>query len=177
MDDEAEEFFDQGMKRIEDVQEKVKDADKPLVGWAIVAMGTVYVEDAGSKTAKMVRAAGADYLFDGIGDDSNSVTSIDFEAFYDYLEKADLLIYRGMPRYSPDLKSVIEQAPVLDELEIFHDGRIWQITDTFWNTYHSIDDKYVELAAIFHPDLFPDVEIKNFRIMPFEAEISENSKP
>ena len=72
LDDEAEEFFDQGMKRIEDVQEKVKDADKPLVGWAIVAMGTVYVEDAGSKTAKMVRAAGADYLFDGIGDDSSS---------------------------------------------------------------------------------------------------------
>lgn len=173
LDAEAETYYNQAIARIDQVMEKVKDAPKPKVGWGIVAMGKVYVEDAGSKTAKMVRAAGADYLFDGIGDKTNSVTNISVEEFYDLLSKGDLLINRGMPKYGPDKKSIIEQAPSLGELSIFKDDKVWQITDNFWDSYHTIDQKYLELAAIFHPELFPNVEFKNFILMPDEAPVKK----
>lgn len=166
LDKEANEYFAKAMKRIDDIREKVKDAPKPKVGWAIVSMGKVYVEDAGSKTAKMVRAAGADYLFDGIGDNTNSVSNITVEELYDLLSKGDIMINRGMPKYGPDKKSITDQAPALANLEIFKDDKVWQITDNFWNSYHTIDKKYLELAAIFHPDLFPNVKFENFLLMP-----------
>lgn len=170
LDKEAEEYFNAAMNRITEVMEKVKDQEKPKVGWAIVTGGQVYVEDAGSKTAQMVRDAGGEYLFDGIGDDTNSVTSISVEELYDRLLQGDILINRGMPKYGPDLKSITDQAPVLAELSIFKDHKVWQITDNFWSTYHTIDQKYLELAAIFYPDLFPDVEFENFILMPDVAE-------
>ncbi len=170
LDQEAKAYFDAAMARIDGVMDKVKDAEQPTVGWAIVSMGSVYVEDAGSKSAKMIRAAGAIYAFDGIGDDTNSVTSISVEELYDRLSTADYMINRGMPKYGPDLKSITDQAPMLADLAIFRDGNVWQITDDFWSTYHTIDQKYIELAAIFHPDLFPDVEFENFILMPQVAE-------
>lgn len=170
LDQEAEEYFDAAMDRIAEVTEKVKDQEKPKVGWAIVTGGQVYVEDAGSKTAQMVRDAGGEYLFDGIGDDTNSVTSISVEELYDRLSQGDILINRGMPKYGPDLKSITDQAPVLAELAIFKDHKVWQITDNFWSSYHNIDQKYLELAAIFYPELFPDVEFENFILMPDVAE-------
>ncbi|MBF7095650.1 ABC transporter substrate-binding protein [Alkalibacter mobilis] len=170
LDQEAETYFEEAMSRIDEVVAKTKDQPKPKVGWAIVAMGKAYVEDAGSKSAKMIRAAGAEYLFDGIGDDTNSVTNITIEELYELLSKGDILINRGMPKYGPDKKSITDQAPALAELEIFAQDRVWQITDNFWNSYHNIDKKYLELAAIFHPDLFPDVEFENFILMPDVAQ-------
>lgn len=166
LEEEAVQYFDEAMKNIEDVKEKVKDADKPKVGWGIVSMGKVYVENAGSKTAQMVRDAGGEYLFDDIGVGEEGVTSITVEELYSRLSEADIFINRGMPKYGPDKKSITDQAPSLAELEVFKDDKVWQITDDFWSTYYNIDQKYVDLAAIFHPELYPDHEFKNFLLMP-----------
>lgn len=166
LEKEADKYFEQAMVRIDEMKTKVKDAPKPKVGWGIVAMGKVYVENGGSKSAQMVRDAGAEYLFDDIGVGKDGVTSISVEEFYNRLSKADIFINRGMPKYGPDKKSIIDQAPVLADVPCFKQDKVWQITDNFWNTYHTIDGKYIDLAAIFHPELYKEHKVENFRLMP-----------
>lgn len=166
LDKEADEYFEQALVRIDEMKAKVKNAPKPKVGWGIVSMGKVYVANAGSKSAQMVRDAGAEYLFDDIGAGKDGVTSITVEELYNRLSKADIFINMGMPKYGPDKKSIIDQAPVLADVTCFKQDKVWQITDSFWNTYHNIDGKYLELAAIFHPELYKDYKFENFRLMP-----------
>lgn len=166
LEKEADEYFNQAMSRIDGMKEKVKEAPKPRVGWGIVTMGKVYVENGGSRSAQMVRDAGAEYIFDDIGADQDGVTSISVEELYNRLSEADIFLNRGMPKYGPDLRSITDQAPILAELPCFKEGRVWQITDNYWSTYHNIDQKYIELAAIFHPELYPDHQFENFVLMP-----------
>lgn len=170
LEKEADIYFDQAIARIDEMKEKVKDAPKPKVGWGIISMGKVYVENGGSKSAQMVRDAGAEYIFNDIGAGQDGVTSISVEELYNRLAEADIFLNRGMPKYGPDIKSITDQAPVLAELPCFKDKKVWQITDSYWSTYHNIDQKYIELAAIFHPDLYPDESFGNFILMPDVAE-------
>ncbi|HSQ87820.1 ABC transporter substrate-binding protein [Romboutsia sp.] len=166
LEEEAQKDFDKAIKNVDEMKETVKDAEKPKVGWGIVSMGKVYVENAGSKSAQMVRDAGAQYLFDDIGVGQDGVTSISVEELYSRLSDADIFINRGMPKYGPDKKSITDQAPILADLECFKEDKVWQITDDFWSTYHNIDQKYVDLAAMFHPELYKDHKVKNFLLMP-----------
>ncbi len=169
LEDVADKYFDESIARIEEMKVKVEGSAKPKVGWGIVSMGKVYVENAGSKSAQMVRDAGAEYLFDDIGVGKDGVTSISVEELYNRLSKADIFLNRGMPKYGPDKKSIIDQAPVLADLACFKEDRVWQITDNFWSTYHNIDKKYTDLAAIFHPELYKDYKLENFILMPDNA--------
>lgn len=170
LEDEAEAYFEKAMNNIEEMKQAIQGAEKPRVGWGIVAMGKVYVENGGSKSAKMVEAAGGEYIFSDIGADQEGVTTISVEELYQRLSDVDIFINRGMPKYGPDKQSIIEQAPSLGELACFQEDRVWQITDDFWSTYHNIDEKYVDLAAMFHPELYPNHEFHHFRIMPMIAE-------
>jgi iron complex transport system substrate-binding protein len=170
LEEEATEYYNQELANIDEMQKPIEGAETPKVGWGIVTMGKVYVENAGSKSAQMVRDAGGEYLFDDIGVDQDGVTSISVEELYSRLSEADIFINRGMPKYGPDIKSITDQAPVLADLEIFNNGNIWQITDSYWSNYNDIDEKYIELAAIFHPELYPDQEFENFVQMPAVAE-------
>jgi iron complex transport system substrate-binding protein len=117
----------------------------------------------------MVRDAGGEYLFDDIGVGKDGVTVLTPEEFYSRVSKADYYINSGMPKYGPDIKSITDQVPVVADLPIYSSGNVWQITDNFWSTYHTIDEKYLELAAIFHSDLYPDAEFSHFRQMPAVA--------
>lgn len=166
LEKEADDYFEQALTRIDAMKANVKDASKPKVGMGIVSMGKVYVENAGSKGAQMIRDAGANYIFDDIGVGKDGVTSISVEELYNRLSKADIFINIGMPKYGPDIKSITDQAPVLADLPCFKNAKVWQITDNFWNTYHNIDQKYIDLAAIFHPELYKDHKSQNFILMP-----------
>ncbi|WP_303868617.1 ABC transporter substrate-binding protein [Acetobacterium wieringae] len=169
LEKEATAYFDTAMKNVDAMKTKVANAEKPKVGWGIISMGKVYVSNSGSKAAQMVRDAGAEYLFEDIGVGQDGVTSISVEELYSRLSGADIFINSGMPKYGPDIKSITDQAPILKDLPVLTSGKVWQITDNFWSTYNTIDQKYIELAAIFHPELYPDYQFKHFRLMPAVA--------
>ena len=70
LEDEAAAYFDAAMANIDDiisVTSALSDDEKVKVGWGIVAMGKIYVENGGSSSAQMVRDCGGIYVFDDIG--------------------------------------------------------------------------------------------------------------
>lgn len=173
---EAETYFDDAMGRVDDViavTSKIPDDEKVKVGWGIVTGGKIYVENAGSSSAQMVRDCGGIYVFDDIGVGVDGVTELTAEEFYDRMSKADIFINRGMPAYGPDIDSIIEQFPVLANLDCMQEGNVLQITDNYWNSYHNIDGKYIEMSEFFYPDKFDDVTVDKFThflVMPQTAE-------
>ncbi len=173
---EAEEYFDAAMANIDGIMEATAGIDaesKVKVGWGIVVNGTIYVENAGSSSAQMVRDCGGEYVFDDIGVGVDGVTTITAEEFYARMSDADIFINRGMPKYGADIQSIIDQLPVLADLSCMAEGNVLQITDDYWNSYHNIDGKYVEMAEFFYPDSFDTITVDSFEhflIMPFTAE-------
>ncbi len=176
LEDEAATYFDAAMANIDDiisVTSALADDEKVKVGWGIVAMGKIYVENGGSSSAQMVRDCGGIYVFDDISPDVDGVTELTAEEFYERMSEADIFINRGMPKYGPDIDSILESMPVLAEIACIQEGTVLQITDQYWNSYHNIDGKYYEMSEFFYPDLFDLVTTDaytHFRIEPQTAE-------
>ena len=173
---EAEEYFDNAIANIDAITEATSSLEedaKVKVGWGIVVNGTIYVENGGSSSAQLVRDCGGEYVFDDIGADVDGVTTITPEEFYERMSEADIFINRGMPKYGADIQSIIEQLPVLSDLACFSEGNVLQITDNYWDSYHNIDGKYVELAEFLYPDTFDSTTVdafEHFLVMPYTAE-------
>jgi hypothetical protein len=122
------------MDRIDAVTQiasQIPDAEKVKVGWGIVTGGKIYVENAGAKSAQMVRDCGGSYIFDDIGVGKDGVPELTAEEFYSRMSGADIFINRGMPKYGPDIDSIIEQFPTLADIECLHEGKVLQLTDKF----------------------------------------------
>ncbi len=172
----AESYFDDAMAKIDDViavTSEIPDHEKVKVGWGIVTGGKIYVENAGSSSAQMVRDCGGAYVFDDIGAGVDGVTELTAEEFYKRLSDADIFINRGMPSYGPDIDSIVEQFPVLANLGCMQEGKVLQITDNYWNSYHNIDGKYMEMAEFFYADKFNTITVDDFShflVMPQTVE-------
>ena len=176
LENEAEAYFDEAMARIDEViaiTSKIPENEKVKVGWGIVTGGKIYVENGGAKSAQMVRDCGGSYIFDDIGADKDGVSELTAEEFYSRLSDADIFINRGMPKYGPDIDSIIEQFPTLADIKCLHEGTVLQITNNFWTSYHNIDGKYIEMSEFFYPDKFNTTtadKFTHFLIMPQTAE-------
>lgn len=172
LESEADAYFDAAMSKVDGIIDNTSAmavADKVKVGWGIVTGGKIYVENGGSKSAQMVRDCGGEYIFDDIGAGKDGVTELTAEEFYSRMSNADIFINRGMPKYGPDIDSIIEQFPVLADIKCLAEGKVLQITDGFWNSYHNIDGKYIEMAEFFYPDKFDystTDKFTHFLIMP-----------
>jgi iron complex transport system substrate-binding protein len=175
LDTQAGDYFDKAMARIDNiisVTSKIPDSERVKVGWGIVTGGKIYVENGGSKSAQMVRDCGGKYIFDDIGAGKVGVSELTAEEFYSRMSTADVFINRGMPKYGPDIDSILEQFPTLADIGSLKEGKILQIKDSFWSTYHNIDEDYIEMSEFFYPDKFdtttPD-KFTQFLIMPQTA--------
>ena len=176
LEEEADAYYDAALENIDEVIDavtKIDEEDKVNVGWGIVAMGTIYIQGADSSVAQMIRDSGANYAFDEIGAGQSGMFSVSAEEFYAVMEDVDIFINRGMPKYGPDIVSITSQLPILEDLEAMQEGNVWQITDYYWNSYHNMDGKYLELAEIFYPEMFDKIEVEDFEhflLMPAVAE-------
>jgi iron complex transport system substrate-binding protein len=172
LETEAAVYFDTAMKKVDEiiaVTAEIPDDQKVKVGWGIVTGGKIYVENAGSSSAQMVRDCGGVYVFDDIGVGKSGVSELTAEEFYSRMSTADVFVNRGMPKYGPDIDSILEQFPILAEIACLQEGKVLQITDNYWNSYHDIDGKYIEMAEFFYPDKFNDITMDqfiHFLIMP-----------
>jgi iron complex transport system substrate-binding protein len=175
LEKEAAAYFNTAMDKIDNiiaVTSQIPDDQKVTVGWGIVTGGKIYVENGGSKSAQMIRDCGGKYIFDDIGAGKDGVTELTAEEFYSRMSQADLFVNRGMPKYGPDIDGIIEQFPTLADIPCLKEGKVLQITDSFWNSYHNIDGKYVEMSEFFYPDTFNNItndQFTHFLIMPQTA--------
>ena len=152
-------MIQQAARNIEEMKEMIAGEERPTVSYGSLFDGVVYVASGEGWIADMIEDAGGDYIFKDI---KATDTQISLEEFYARSEEADILIYSTTPDFTPDLASVLAEAPVLEDLKAVQDGKIWQLDNSFWMSADQPDQVAQDLSAIFHPDIFPDRELLYF---------------
>ncbi|MCL1912416.1 MAG: ABC transporter substrate-binding protein [Eubacteriaceae bacterium] len=159
-EEEASSYVDQQVENLAQMEALVAGRDKPKVVWGTVRSGIVYVPGNESYVAGAVRAAGGDYLFShipGVGS-----TQISLEEFYTVLAGADIWIYSSNKNYMPSYRALLELAPVAADAPVVVERNVWQFDVFYYVNTNQADMQVVDLAAIFHPDVFEGHKIRHY---------------
>ena len=127
-------------------------------------MGAVYVSGADSYTTKWVAQAGGSYAFSDLPG-SGSAT-INLEELYARGKTANIFIYSSTPPYVNSIKEITDANTVLADLTVLQYGKIYCMQPWFYQISDKPDEVVADLAYIFHPDLFPGYQLKDFMLLP-----------
>ena len=164
-DKEADSYFTSEEKRVKDLEAKVStSSSSPSVLWASIFMGTAYVSGGDSYVAKWVKMMGGKYLFDDLA--GTGASSISLEELYARGKDADVFIYASTPPYINSINEVITAGPVLADMPVVKKGTVYCMQPWFYQVADKPDEILQDLAAIFHPDLFPGYKLKDFMLLP-----------
>jgi iron complex transport system substrate-binding protein len=165
-EDRAEQYFQRVVENTEAVTRAVAGAtSRPRVLWGLIYQGEVYVPAGDSYVAKMIGMAGGDYLFKDLGGTGSATVSL--EEFYRRGLEAEVFISSTLPNYgTTSIAKLVEQEKRLADLPVIRAGRVWCFQPWYYQSIDKADEMFADLAAIFHPDLFREVELKHHMKLP-----------
>lgn len=139
----ASELFDEAVARVAAIE---MPAEKAKVAWASIYQGDVYVPGRDTYVAKMIEAAGGDFVFDLEGDSSSKIS---LEEFYLQAAEADVLIYSSSLSWSPTLAGILEGAPSLIDMKAVEAMNVWCFHPDYHQSVDKTDELILDLAKIF----------------------------
>lgn len=166
-DEEADTYFETAKANIQEVMDEVsKETSQPDVLWGSIFMGTCYVPGSDSYVAAWIGDAGGDYLFpDAKGTGSGTISA---EELYARGKEANIFVYSSWYPYIENLQQVIDAAPILADIKPIVDDNVWCYQPWWYQIGDKIDEIILDLAALFHPDLFPNHEIQHLAPLTME---------
>ena len=164
-DVEAAAHFDAVVEAINEIQARIAISSYlPGVIWASSFMGTVYVSGNESYIARGLRYAGAVNVFNHITGAGSATISL--EELYVRGKDAEYFIYASTPPYINSVAEIVEENPVLAEMSSVRNGRVYCFQPWYFQIADRPHEIILDLAAIFHPNIFPDHELKHFMLLP-----------
>ncbi|MBU5592669.1 ABC transporter substrate-binding protein [Clostridium sp. MSJ-4] len=158
-EEEAEKYFNEAVSKVQDIAKKVSSGKKPKVAWGMISKGEVYVPKSDSYAAKMIELGGGDYIFksEGVGN-----AKISIEEFYAKAKEADVFVYASTTNYAPTLKGVLEQAPILENLNSVQNKNVWCFHADYYQSLDKTDELILDLVGIFQPEVNSGYDIKHY---------------
>lgn len=152
--DEAQEYVNLARENIEEIAARVEGFEAPRVSWGFLWDGQAHIPNAGSMTAAMIEAAGGIYIFNDIGEGQGGTSTISLEEFYARSKEADVLIYSSMLSFVPSVQAIIDQAPILADIQAISDDNVWAFSPEYFQMIHRRYAMINDLASIFYPQEF-----------------------
>ncbi len=169
---EAARFFDRAEQRIAAIEARAKQAShKPKVLGGVVHMGKVHVPLADSLMARMYAMGGGEYVFKDLTPISfmAGYGTITMEAFYAGAKNADLYITESSAGHGPrTIRELTAVAKIDLDIKPVRTQKIWVTQPWYWESMDHMDEIVEDIAAIIHPELFPDHRLGFFTPMPAE---------
>ena len=171
-DKEATRFFEKAEKKIAAVSARAEQADhKPRVLGGVIHMGKVHVPRANSPMAYMFTMGGGDYVFKDLVPIHfmGGYGTITMEAFYSGARDADLYITESSAGHGPrSIRELKATAKIELDIKPIRTQKIWVTQPWYWESMDHLDGIAEDIAAIIHPELFPDHRLLFFTPMPTE---------
>lgn len=154
-EEEAEEYFEEELDRIDAVAKKIEDNldDKPKVTMAYFssskqAFRVTHVK--GYKVKNMEMAGGSYYPAD-LGVEERGSTGMTPEEFYKTMDGTDILIYDSVSGHSiQNLDDMLQASDYLGDTKVFQEGRVWGLKRNFWQVGEKVADMTEEYYDIFY---------------------------
>ena len=163
---EADIFF----KRVNDsliaIRERTANAGPPpKVMWGDIYEKRVLVEPGNAWVGELVGLAQSDYLFDDVY--GTSCIEIAVERFLYSGEDADILFtYRTKAMGATSKAALARLNPMFKDIRPFKDGKVYAPLPHYTQSGDRLDEILTEIAAILHPDAYPDFKRQFFVELP-----------
>jgi len=157
--DKAWGIFEASSKKAENIVKAVSESKKPTVLWAGVFKGIVHVPRNNSYVGELVHLVNAEYAFRDLEGTGSAQISIE-----DLLVKgkgADILVYSG--GFVNNTKEIIAVNPLLSELGPIKNCNVYRFEPWYWESVDRYEDYVNDVAAIAHPELFDNYQLKQFK--------------
>jgi iron complex transport system substrate-binding protein len=166
--DKAHAFYDRVRLALADIRAKTKDSPKPKAMWGDIYEKRVLVEPGNAWVAELIGLAQSDYLFDDVY--GTSCIEVSIERFLYSGSDADLYFtYRSVGQGVYSKESLLRINPLLDGLKpLTAGGRAFAPRPIYSQSADHLDDLLTEIAAILHPEAYPDRELKYFVELPLK---------
>lgn len=150
-------FFDEGVKQLEGLEEKVDGLEKPKVLWGFLIGGKAFVPYAGSYVGEHIRLAGGDYIFKDIGPNKTHTATISMEEFYAGGQVADVYISSGPPSYNTSTQDIVDRGlPIMEDIKPIREDTVWCYQPWYYQVVDETPAMIRELQAILYPELYPN---------------------
>jgi len=150
------------LEAIEDVKARTAGLKPPKVMWGLVHQKRVFVEPGRNWLVELIALANGDYLFDDVPGDSTIEVSL--EPFVQGGREADILfIYPTAFLAGISKEEMIRHHFYLREFKsLSAEGRVLAAKPLFYQSAGRLDEIVLEIAAILHPAVYPDYQLKFF---------------
>ena len=150
---EAEEFFDEQMDSIKDLDD-FKNTEKTVAFFYISTDGKVVVRRSTDYIPKMIEIAGARYVFKDLDDESGrTAVDMSMEQFYASAIDADYIIYNGSIDSSvKSLDDLIAKDPVMKKMKAVKDKNCWVTKSAMYQRTDLVAEMILDFHKLFSED-------------------------
>jgi iron complex transport system substrate-binding protein len=162
----ADAFFERVNNALIEIREKTKNAGPmPKVMWGDIYEKRVLVEPGNAWVGELIGLAESDYLFEDVF--GTSCIEISIERFLYSGEDADIFVtYRSPDSGATSKAAIARMNPILSDIKPINEGKVYAPQSHYSQSGHRLDEILTEIAAILHPEVYPDHDLKFFRELP-----------
>jgi iron complex transport system substrate-binding protein len=146
---------------VKSIKKRAEGHPKPITGWGVYYGKRVYALRGNFWMAELITAAGADYVFSDLESDAMEIA---LEAFITKTKDAELFFANPIYEYEVKTKrDMVAYHPDLATLKAFGpEGRVVVPKALTWQDTGNLAEIALDVAAVIHPELYPDREITYF---------------
>ena len=162
----AKQYFEKVSKSLDIIREVTKDAKhQPKVMWGDIYEKRVLVEPGNAWVGELVELALSDYQFKDVF--GTSCIEISLERFLYSGQDADIFFTYRSPDSGATSKAALARAnPLLAKVKPLKDGRVYSPLAHYSQSGDKLDEILTDIAAILHPECYPDYILRYFRQLP-----------
>ena len=163
---EADAFFARVNNALLDIREQTAgSAIQPRVMWGDIYEKRVMVEPGNAWVGELIHLAKSDYLFEDVY--GTSCIEISVERFLYSGQDADIFFTYRTARDGVTSKAALTRLnPMLADIRPIKAGRVYTPLSHYSQSGDRLDEILTEIAAILHPDVYPNFEKRFFVELP-----------
>jgi iron complex transport system substrate-binding protein len=163
---EADAFFERVNNALIAIRQRTDGAGPmPKVMWGDIYEKRVLVEPGNAWVGELVGLAESDYLFDDVY--GTSCIEISVERFlYDGKDADIFFTYRTREDGATSKAALGRMNPLLRDIRPLKHGKVYSPLPHYVQSGDHLDEILTEIAAILHPEVYPDFHYRYFRELP-----------
>ncbi|BBO82593.1 ABC transporter substrate-binding protein [Desulfosarcina ovata subsp. sediminis] len=173
---EADAFFDRVNQALIAIRDRTAGCGSPpKVMWGDIYEKRVLVEPGNAWVGELIGLAESDYLFNDVY--GTSCIEISVERFLYSGETADIFFtYRTRDSGATSKAALARMNPLLADIRPLKEGKVYVPLPHYVQSGDHLDDILTEIAAILHPEVYPDYRYRYFMELP-DTDPQESGAP
>ena len=149
--EEAERIFNEKIAEIEPILQQ-QPTGKTVAFFSVTGNNLINVRKGGDYVAQMIGMAGGEYVFAGLTDNGNSLSTMNLplETFYAEAKYADVLIYNSTIEGVVETREqLVEKCAMLADFKAVQSGDCWCTSKSFFQQSMSLPELVLDMNHIF----------------------------